>query len=172
MAQTVFGILDKKRSIIDNTLFQYQGSIPSTVYRHEGFVAGLRIMFEDVVARKHFYLGNDDASSGHLYGLANIAAFLGQSTKETIQYDACDDNSWDSLDMEYPLSNACGQLGQSYQNYHCHNHECHMECKVDPNMAIKGVTHAKWYGAPGPMFCGPTGRSNPVSQQREPQKTS
>ena len=31
-----------------------------------------------------------------------------------------------------------------------------MECKVDPNMSIKGVTHAKWYGAPGPMFCGPT----------------
>jgi len=30
-----------------------------------------------------------------------------------------------------------------------------MECPVDPNMSITGVTHAKWYGAPAPMFCGP-----------------
>ena len=126
------------------------------VYRHEGFVAGLRIMFEDGVAGKHFYLGNDDASSGNLYQLASIAVFLSQSMKETIQYNACDENSWDLLDMEYPLSNACGQLGQSYQNYHCPDHERHMECKVDPNMSIKGVNHAKWYGSPGPMFCGPT----------------
>ena len=57
--------------------------------------------------------------------------------------------------MKYPLSNACGQLGQSYQDYHCSEAEKHMECKVDPQMSIKGTTHAKWYGAPGPMFCGP-----------------
>ena len=30
-----------------------------------------------------------------------------------------------------------------------------MECPVDPDMSIKAVTHAKWYGAPGPLFCGP-----------------
>lgn len=53
------------------------------------------------------------------------------------------------------LSNACGQLGQSYQDYHCSEEEKHMECAVDPNMSITGVTHAKWYGAPGPFFCGP-----------------
>ena len=29
-----------------------------------------------------------------------------------IQYDACDENSWDFVNGKYPLSNACGQLGQ------------------------------------------------------------
>ena len=30
----------------------------------------------------------------------------------SIQYDACDENSWDFVGERYPLSNACGQLGQ------------------------------------------------------------
>ena len=38
---------------------------------------------------------------------------------------------------------ACGQLGQSYQDYHCSPEEQHMECDVDPQMSITGVTHAK-----------------------------
>ena len=46
-------------------------------------------------------------------------------------------------------SNACGQLGQSYQDYRCPAHEKHMECEVDPTMEITAVTHATWYGAPG-----------------------
>ena len=150
----VFEILDAKSSAIDGNLFLYQGVEPSAVYRYAGFIDGLAVMVEDGVNRKHYYLG-DDSPNGHLYGLVNIAAFIGQSMKETIQYDACDENSWDYYDSQYPLSNACGQLGQSYQDYHCPEHERHMECEVDPNMSIKGVTHAKWYGAPGPMFCGP-----------------
>ena len=48
-------------------------------------------------------------------------------------------------------SNACGQLGQSYQDYHCAANEKHMECPVDPNMEIKAITHATWYGAPGAL---------------------
>lgn len=71
--------------------------------------------------------------------------------------DACDENSWDrvgSMEM-YPISNSCGQLGQSYQDYHCSDEEKHMECPVDPEMTITAVTHAKWWGAPGPLMCGP-----------------
>lgn len=154
-AQKVFDILHSKQRVIDNELFLYQGKTPSTVYRYQGFIDGLRVMIEDGVANKYFYLGNDHPEHGYLYGLANIAAFLGQSLKETIQYDACDENSWDYFDSVYPLSNACGQLGQSYQDYHCPEHEKHMECTVDPNMSIKGTTHAKWYGSPAPLFCGP-----------------
>jgi hypothetical protein len=106
------------------------------------------------VAGKFYYLG-DGSENGYKYGLVNLAAFIGQSMKETIQYDACDENSWDLVDGKYPLSNACGQLGQKYEEYHCSEEEKHMECPVDPNMSIKGVTNAKWYGAPGPLFCGP-----------------
>jgi hypothetical protein len=94
---------------------------------------------------------------------------------------------------------ACGQLGQSYQDYHCSDEEKHMECPVDKDMSIVGVTHAKvkhgnamwylipadnyhhtyimklvsklisllfsfqWYGAPGPMRCGPKTDEQPFS---------
>mmetsp|Transcript_5106 Transcript_5106/g.9143 ORF Transcript_5106/g.9143 Transcript_5106/m.9143 type:complete len:114 (+) Transcript_5106:1-342(+) len=30
-----------------------------------------------------------------------------------------------------------------------------MECEVDPQMTITAVTNAKWWGAPGPLQCGP-----------------
>ena len=95
--------------------------------------------------------------------MVNIAAFLAQSMKETIKYDACDENSWDLVGGKYPLSNACGQLGQSYQDYHCSEEEKHMECPVDPNMSITAVTHAKWYGAPAPLYCGPKTDEQPFS---------
>ena len=126
-AQTVFDILHSKSAPIDNELFLYQGKAPSNVYRYSGFISGLQVMVENGVAGKHFYLGNDNPENGYWYGLVNIAAFLGQSMKETIQYDACDENSWDYYNSAYPLSNACGQLGQSYQDYHCSDAEKHME---------------------------------------------
>jgi hypothetical protein len=157
----------------------------------------LYVMATEGVTGKKFYIGESDVENGHVFGLVNIAAFLAQSMKETIRYDACgkclfglfaacarvgslyllmrlitnnithtsvdtsyisphpDENSWDFVNGKYPLSNSCGQLGQSYQDYHCSPEEAHMECEVDPNMSIKAVTHAKWYGAPAPMFCGP-----------------
>jgi len=158
VTKKVFALLDAKSSLIDGTVLLYEGKTPSAVYRYKGFIAGLEIMVENGVADKYFYLGND-SENGHLYGLANIAAFLGQSMKETIQYDACDENNWDYLSKGaltvYPLSNACGQLGQSYQDYHCPAHQRHMECDPNPDMSIMGTTQAKWYGAPGPLFCGP-----------------
>eukprot|EP00569_Conticribra_weissflogii_P000939 CAMPEP_0171353700 /NCGR_PEP_ID=MMETSP0878-20121228/44328_1 /TAXON_ID=67004 /ORGANISM="Thalassiosira weissflogii, Strain CCMP1336" /LENGTH=590 /DNA_ID=CAMNT_0011859655 /DNA_START=272 /DNA_END=2042 /DNA_ORIENTATION=- len=128
--------------------------IGGKLYRYDDFFESVRIMASEGVAGKRLYIG-EDVEDGHIFGLVNMAAFLAQSMKETIQYDACDENSWDLIGGKYPLSNACGQLGQSYQDYHCSDEEKHMECPVDPNMSITAVTHAKWYGAPGPLFCGP-----------------
>merc|ERR1711943_1548 len=88
------------------------------------------------------------------YALVNLAAMLAQSMHETIQYDACDENNWDQT-SGYTASNACGQLGQSYQDYQCPAGEEHMACEVDPEMEMVASTNAKWYGAPGPMFCAP-----------------
>ena len=99
---------------------------------------------------------DEDTQQQTVIGLVNIAAFLSQSMKETIKYDACDENNWDIIDGKYPLSNACGQLGQSYQDYNCPDEYIHMQCQVDPNMEITATTQASWYGAPGPLFCGPT----------------
>ncbi len=44
---------------------------------------------------------------------------------------------------------------QVYGEYHCKDAEKFMECEVDPLMEVRAVTNAKWYGAPGPYFCGP-----------------
>lgn len=147
-AKKALDILKSKESKIDNELFLYQSPggewVPSTIYKYDGLEKGLKVMITKGVAGMKFYLG-DDSSNGHKKGLVNVAAFLAQSMKETIKYDACDENSWDLIDGRYPLSNACGQLGQSYQDYHCPPHEKHMECPVDKNMEVTAVTHAKWY---------------------------
>jgi len=148
------------KDAIDDRLFLYETPqfqwIPSTVYRFDGFFDGMRIMHTQGVAGNKIYLGGD-CDHCHMYGLVNVAAFLAQAMKETIRYDACDENSWDRVGAEemYPISNSCGQLGQSYQDYHCSEEDKHMECEVDPQMTITAVTNAKWWGAPGPLKCGP-----------------
>jgi predicted chitinase len=156
-------ILQSREDVITEQLLMYDdrtlGKIQS-VYTFDGLMNGLSVMSSKGVAGKTFYLGNDDKDKGSMYGLVNIAAFLAQSMKETIKYNACDENSWDLVDGKYPLSNACGQLGQSYQDYHCPANEKHMECPVDPDMELTAVTHATWYGAPGPLFCRPKKSKN------------
>lgn len=161
-AEKVEKVLESSQSKIDNELFLYETPQrqwkPSSVYRFDGFLEGLRVMYQDGVSNSFFYIGQGgDSSSGDGYvaGLVNIAAFLAQSMQETIRYDACDENSWDLVNGAYPLSNACGQLGQSYGDYHCSEAEKHMECPVDPNMKITATTNAKWWGAPGPLKCAP-----------------
>merc|ERR1712038_1055672 len=106
----------------------------------------------------------------HVYGLVNIAAFLAQCMKETIQYDACDENNWSDNSVVqkvggtvYSSVSACGQLSQSYQDYRCTAEEDalaggQMACSVDPNMALRARTRADWYGAPPQMFCAPRSR--------------
>ena len=72
-----------------------QGKIPS-VYTFDGLLNGLEVMSSKGVAGKTFYLGTDGNSEnglyeGSMYGLVNVAAFLSQSMKETIKYNACDE---------------------------------------------------------------------------------
>ena len=66
-------------------------------------------------------------------------------------------NSAYHLYCTFPVffSNACGQLGQSYQDYKCSASEAHMECPVKADMEITATTNAKWWGAPAPLFCAP-----------------
>ena len=88
--------LETVKDDIDDKLFLYQTPafqwVPSSVYRYEDFHESLFVMATEGVAGKKFYIGEDDVTNGHVYGLVNIAAFIAQSMKETIQYDACDEN--------------------------------------------------------------------------------
>ena len=124
ISSKIESILQSIEEKIDNELFLYETPysewIPSTVYRFSGFFDGLRVMHSVGVAGKKMYLGansptddflgngiTEDESCEHcfMYGLVNVAAFLAQAMKETIRYNACDENSWDrvgSLEM-YPI---------------------------------------------------------------------
>eukprot|EP00798_Chlamydomonas_sp_ICE-L_P010158 gene10158-8062_t len=90
---------------------------PSSIYFWPDLVSALTSMHVQGVGGSKFWLG-DTSANGYKYGLVSVAAFLAQSMKETVQYDACDKTNWDST-SGYSTSNACGQLGQSYQNYNC-----------------------------------------------------
>jgi len=132
---------------------------PSTVYRFKDMMAALENMWTVGIGSQFLYTGepNAPAEKNLRYALVNIAAFLSQSMQETIRYNACDENSWDLVGPanKYPVSNSCGQLGQSYQDYQCRAEEAHMQCEVDPNLELRATTHAQWYGAPAPLYCGP-----------------
>ena len=87
-------LLNKKESIVTQQLLLYEdpikGKIPS-VYTFSGLMNSLSLMSSKGVAGKTFYLGNENGRKGNTYGLVNIAAFLAQSMKETIKYNACDE---------------------------------------------------------------------------------
>ncbi|KAL7519189.1 hypothetical protein ACHAWX_003977 [Stephanocyclus meneghinianus] len=153
--------LENAKWDINNKLLLYESRfegrwLPSAVYRYDSMLMALQIMYLEGVGDLKFYVGEDVAGvEGVKIGLVNLAAFLAQSMQETIKYNACDENNWDLIDGKYPLSNACGQLEQSYQDYTCPEGMEHMQCEVDPNMELKATTTEMWYGAPGPLFCGP-----------------
>jgi len=124
---------------------------PSTIYKWRDFVQAVASMYSAGVGDVHLWLGDPDADdvTRTKQAMVNLAAFLAQSMKETIRYDACDENNWDNTNG-YAMSNSCGQLGQNYADY-----DCEMACPRAPQMQVHAVTNAAWYGAPGPLFCAP-----------------
>ncbi len=130
---------------------------PSYLYTWRGFQTALNKMTSGIGPgeKNFFYVGDGVSAKSVEYGLVNIAAFLAHAVTQSIYYDACDENSWEMVDFRYPLSNSCGQQGLSYQDEVCERDEDKgMECEVDLDMEIHGVTYARWVGAPPPMYCG------------------
>lgn len=141
--------------------------LPSTVYKFEDFMTALKKL-QSAGEGFQFWLGDDCSTDSQKAAFVNMAAFLGQAMRETIIYDACDENNWDkwradifkeptsppeNLAFLYPMSSGCGQLGQKYAEYSCDD-----ECPQDLSMEITATTNAKWEGAPPPLFCGPRSR--------------
>uniref|UniRef100_A0A7S0NV18 Glycoside hydrolase family 19 catalytic domain-containing protein n=1 Tax=Calcidiscus leptoporus TaxID=127549 RepID=A0A7S0NV18_9EUKA len=142
---------------------------PSDLYFWNDMITSLESMCTTGVAGQTFYAGEAEAH-GEIYGLANLANFLAQTYQESIQYGVCDENNWSNQatvdevgGTEYTAAGACGQLGQSYQDYKCADividgeliSGADMECPVDYTMSKVAATSAKWYGAPAPLFCAP-----------------
>lgn len=140
-------------------------------FQYTDFMSALKLMSEKSItgnAKHLFYLG--DSPPEWEYGLVNVAAFLGQAMSESISKDACDEYNWEvnsddfsnneedgtvKPDEHYALSNACGQGGMNYQEFHCDAEESHMECEVDRNMKIQATTGEVYPNAPPPLTCWP-----------------
>lgn len=97
--QEIFTLAEAR---LEEEVFVYEAAeavwLPSDTYTLAGFAKGLQVMYETGFGtgldRRFFYLGDGSANS-YKYGVANIAAFLSQVMKESLRYNACDENSWD-----------------------------------------------------------------------------
>ncbi|MGR5237509.1 Ig-like domain-containing protein [Vibrio alfacsensis] len=153
---------------MDNEAFLYETPqsqwIPSSVYKWNDFLDGLNAMHNIGVAGNKFWLmdENVDDATNIKYAKVAIAAFLAQSMQETIRYNACDENNWSETKYgapaDYPMTASCGQLGQKYADYGVNpvsglDHA--YSCPRDSKMEVSALTHAKWYGAPAPVFAAP-----------------
>ena len=67
------------------------GWLPSDLYKWEDMTDAVQVMATDGIGDAKLWIGEGD---NHVYGLVNIAAFLGQCMQETIRYNACDENNW------------------------------------------------------------------------------
>ncbi len=153
--------------VINTEAFLYEISqgkyAPSTVYKWNDFLQGLSSMYNVGIAGKKLWLfdENADDETNAKYAKVAIAAFLSQSMKETIRYNACDENNWSIATgdpVDYPLSSSCGQLQQDYASYGVNpttgvDHP--YSCPRAPKMEVTATTHAGWYGAPAPLFAAP-----------------
>jgi len=75
-------------------------------------IAGVKIMASQGIGAQKLFVGE---GSNFKYGLVNLAGFLGECMKETIMYNACDENNWSNPDVTkmfggtaYTASYACG----------------------------------------------------------------
>eukprot|EP00538_Stauroneis_constricta_P006372 CAMPEP_0119571434 /NCGR_PEP_ID=MMETSP1352-20130426/44115_1 /TAXON_ID=265584 /ORGANISM="Stauroneis constricta, Strain CCMP1120" /LENGTH=713 /DNA_ID=CAMNT_0007621113 /DNA_START=60 /DNA_END=2201 /DNA_ORIENTATION=+ len=133
-------------------------NVQSSQYRWQGFMQAYGTMLDN----KIFSDGGSVKA-----GIVNVALFLAQTMHETIRYDACDENNFSRSDSgdgrDYPISAACGQLGQDYTQYTCQFPEGvnsrDVQCPVNPNMEVQATTSAGWTGAPPPLFCAPRSKT-------------
>ena len=135
---------------------------PSKMYQYSGFINALGVISKGDMGSSFFYLGDNPNEPN--YGLANVALFLSQAAIESVQWDVCDDISWEKdVFGRYPLANSCGQgrfIGQSMVSYEesnqCAEDEAFMACDVDLDMSAVATTHGIFAGAPPPLECHPS----------------
>ena len=135
---------------------------PSKMYQYSGFINALGVISKGDMGASYFYLGDNPSEPN--YGLANVALFLSQAAIESVQWNVCDDISWEKdVFGRYPLANSCGQgrfIGQSMVSYEesnqCAEDEAFMACDVDLDMSAVATTHGIFAGAPPPLECHPS----------------
>jgi len=156
--------IQKNSQTFISTVFPAEST--GDLFTFNGFVEILFDIAGGAVDGKYFYVGHGKTTNRNLRkrGMVNIAAFLAHAKTNGFQNNACDERNVDLLTPDettpkYPISNSCGQYGDSYQDVRCDVSESFMECNPEPNMLISAVpsTDDTSYKEPPAFFCGPKG---------------
>lgn len=133
-------VLLQSRSPVDGTTYQ------SYRYRYVDWMESLRIMSDIGFDGKLFYIGQGGGDSAGTSGspsspgLLNIALFLSYAIEMSILDDACDEHNTQLINGRFPVSNACGQYGSSYQDIVCDAEDAGMECPLDLDQTVYAMT--------------------------------
>lgn len=132
------------RSPLDGKMYQ------SYRYEFADFMDSLRKMSDIGFGKAEedhlnsFYIGQgmDGPWMGPSSGKLNIALFLTFAIEMSILDDACDEHNTQKINGRFPVSNACGMYGASYQDMICDNNgeDVGMECPLDIKKSFSGVT--------------------------------
>lgn len=158
--------IQKNSQTFISTVFSPEST--EELYAFNGFFEILFDMAGGAVDGKYFYVGHGRTTNRNLRkrGMVNVAAFLAHSKTNGFQNNACDERNADFFipddsNRRYPISNSCGQYGDSYQDMRCDVSETFMECAPNPNMLVSALpgTDDTSYKQPPAFFCGPKGKS-------------
>eukprot|EP00581_Thalassiosira_minuscula_P003924 CAMPEP_0183746096 /NCGR_PEP_ID=MMETSP0737-20130205/66577_1 /TAXON_ID=385413 /ORGANISM="Thalassiosira miniscula, Strain CCMP1093" /LENGTH=782 /DNA_ID=CAMNT_0025981777 /DNA_START=50 /DNA_END=2398 /DNA_ORIENTATION=- len=150
----------EKEDAINSVVLQSNGS-PSTTYTFSDFMNSMDMAVFQFPADKAFFVGEGTGArfqrklTGVEYGLVNIGLFLSNAMEEGIKIDSCDewntDFMYDNLREKYPLSNACGQYGRSYEDEECHQMEP-FQCPLNTTLELTAVVGNTYMNVP-PFTC-------------------
>ena len=159
---TILTILTERKAQIEEKMLP---SGDRSLYTFKGFLQALKEIAEGAIEGKYFYVGSGARTNrvNRKRGLVNIAAFLAHTKTVAVGDNICDEQNVDGIEGKFPLSNACGQYGDSYQNYRCSIEETFMECPPDPSLQMSAVAPVGSASivvggavtTPPPFFCGP-----------------
>lgn len=109
---------DKEALIKSKILVSVSGE--QSIYTFESFISNLELMAKGIRDGKFFFVGKGSSSKTRQRAIVNIAAFLAHVRTLSIESNTCDEPNTETIEpTRYPLSNACGQYGLSYQGkYH------------------------------------------------------
>lgn len=155
----IIGIVEENRDPIEADILTPRIEIDDDeLYSFDNFLSALKVFADGTVQGIFFYVGDGTATNRNTRkrGLVNIAAFLAHAKTEAVYNSICDERNVDSIEEKFPLSNACGQHGVTYQNMRCHPDESFMECPPDPNLQMSAVAPLTGQLGPPEFFCAPT----------------
>lgn len=170
-----------RRRLLDSKVFVSEtksGLASSTLYTLDGLLSILKDLAtkgtDDGSGHNlMFYIGQDNDKNFN-YGIVNMALFLAHATTRGLRFDSCEEVNHHLVDGKLPISNACGQHSQSYNEDVCPMADFARECPLDLTMNVKQTSVGS---SPAPkFFCAPkstnpfTGYFDPSSGRTEKSK--